>query len=217
MMKKGIILDWLQTVNWMAFILSFAIAVPLLVRPFYYAHIEPMHLEEYSGFSKEEIRESYDEMMDFCVFGKPFGTGKLKYSEDGKSHFEDVAKLFRLDFIVLAVSSALLVLFKVLENRGIRADYKLHTPRYKGAVGLLAGGVLLASACAIDFDKAFVTFHHIFFPGKTNWIFDYRTDEIIMILPEEFFRNCAILIVAVMLGLCAFFIITENRKLRNRV
>ena len=105
----------------------------------------------------------------------------------------------------------------MLENRGIRADYKLHTPRYKGAVGLLAGGVLLASACAIDFDKAFVTFHHIFFPGKTNWIFDYRTDEIIMILPEEFFRNCAILIVAVMLVLCAFFIITENRKLRNRV
>ena len=29
--------------------------------------------------------------------------------------------------------------------------------------------------------------------------------------------ECAILIVAVMLVLCAFFIITENRKLRNRV
>ena len=214
-MKKGTVLHWLETVNWMAFILSLAIAIPLLVRPFYYAHIKPMHLEEYSGFSEEQIRESYDEMMDFCVFGKPFGTGAMKYSEEGKSHFEDVAKLFRLDFIVLAVSTAVLIVIRLLKKKGVIGEYFLHTPRYMGSVGLLIGAMLFAVACAIDFDKAFVTFHHIFFPGKTNWIFDYRKDEIIMVLPEEFFRNCAILIIAVMFGLCAWFIIAENRKLRG--
>ena len=36
--------------------------------------------------------------------------------------------------------------------------------------------------------------HQIFFPGKSNWLFDWRTDPIILALPQEFFRNCAILI-----------------------
>lgn len=215
-MKKGTVLNWLLTVNWMAFILSFAIAVPLVVRPFYYAHIDGMNLVEQSGFSKEEIKEAYDEMMDFCVFSKPFSTGKMRYSEDGKSHFEDVAKLFRLDFIVLFVSTVVLIVSRVLESKGIRPYYRLYSPRYKGAVGLLIFGLLFGFVCALDFDKAFVTFHHIFFPGKTNWIFDSYYDQIIMVLPEEFFRNCAILIIAVILCLCAWFIIAENRKMREQ-
>ena len=80
---------------------------------------------------------------------------------------------------------------------------------------MLFGG--FGAFAASDFDRAFTVFHKIFFPGKTNWVFDPRTGQIILVMPEEFFRNCAILIVAVMLVLCAFFIITENRKLRNRV
>ena len=50
------------------------------------------------------------------------GLGKVMSSEESPElevyarNREDVAKLFRLDFIVLAVSSALLVLFKVLEK-----------------------------------------------------------------------------------------------------
>ena len=44
------------------------------------------------------------------------------------------------------------------------------------------------------FDKAFEVFHKIFFPQKQNWILNPKTDEIINVLPQKFFMNCAILI-----------------------
>ncbi|MBQ1385985.1 MAG: DUF1461 domain-containing protein, partial [Erysipelotrichales bacterium] len=61
----------------------------------------------------------------------------------------------------------------------------------------------------------FVVFHTIFFPGKTNWIFDWNDDQIIRILPEEFFRNAGILIVALLFTGCAALILYDRRKVRN--
>jgi len=62
---------------------------------------------------------------------------------------------------------------------------------------------------AIDFDRAFVIFHTLFFPGKDNWIFDWRMDPIILILPQEFFRNCAILIGMLLLVWCVALVVTD--------
>ena len=56
--------------------------------------------------------------------------------------------------------------------------------------------VVLGILAALDFNRAFVVFHSIFFPGKSNWIFDYRTDPIILVLPQNFFMHCAMLIAA---------------------
>ena len=85
-------------------VLSFSISVPLLFRPFYYVQIDALHLQEQTGWSAEVIREAYDEVLDFCVFGAPFGTGQLAWSESGRSHFADVRGLFLLDFAVLGVT-----------------------------------------------------------------------------------------------------------------
>ena len=34
-------------------------------------------------------------------------------------------------------------------------------------------------------------FHKLFFPGKDNWEFDEDLDEVVKILPENFFALCA--------------------------
>ena len=68
-------------------ILSASIAAPILCRPFYYAHITAMDLPERTGYTAEEIRAAYDEMLDFCVYGTEFGTGVLPWSEEGNAHF----------------------------------------------------------------------------------------------------------------------------------
>ena len=73
-----------------------------------------------------------------------------------------------------------------------------------GGVFLLVGGL-----AALDFDRAFVVFHALFFPGKTNWLFDWRADPIILLLPEVFFRNCAILILALLVFWCAVLIAAD--------
>ena len=76
--------------------------------------------------------------------------------------------------------------------------------------------VVVAALDTANFERAFVVFHQLFFPGKDNWVFDYRTDQIILILPMEFFRNCAILIVALMLVCCAGLIAWDLREKRKK-
>ena len=68
----------------------------------------------------------------------------------------------------------------------------------------------------MDFDRAFVVFHALFFPGKTNWLFDPNEDQIINILPQEFFRSCAILIFGILLVGCAALIAFDLARKRGR-
>ena len=192
-------------------ILSFSIAVPILFRPFYYIQIDMLDLPERTGWSEETIREAYDEVLDFCVFGKPFGTGQLAWSQSGYSHFADVRGLFLLDFWVLGISAAacLLLLILRLGKQWVYKPLLGHGPGFWA--GVTAGGLvlILAGLAALDFNRAFVIFHAIFFPGKDNWIFDSATDQIILVMPEVFFRNCAILILAVLVAGCAAFILWD--------
>ena len=76
-----------------------------------------------------------------------------------------------------------------------------HRAYLVSAAVAIALPVIIGSLAAIDFERAFEIFHGIFFPGKTNWTFDPRTEQIIEVMPEEFFMNCAIIIGV---GLIAF-------------
>jgi len=197
----------------MGLVLSASIAVPLLWRGFYYLHITALDLPEQTGLSVVEIREAFDEMMDFCVLGEPFGTGVLKWSQSGYEHFVDCAKLFRLDFAVLAVSIGALLVLAVLYRKGLRpVRLAGRGPMFWAGTVPAVGFVVIAGLAALDFDRAFVIFHSLFFPGKTNWIFDWRTDEIILVLPQVFFMNCGILIVGVLFACCVGLIVADIVK-----
>lgn len=201
-------------------ILAGSIAAPILLRPFYYRQIDALGIPERTGYSRETIREAYDEMLDFCVLGTPFGTGSLKWSESGRSHFADVAVLFRLDFAVGGAALAgLLICLALSRRRGLRPRRLLgRGPGFWAGALLAACFLVTAALAAADFDRAFVVFHAIFFPGKENWLFDPMTDEIINILPQTFFMNCAILIVAVLLVCCALLILADllSRRIRRK-
>jgi len=199
-------------------LLTGAIAVPILCRPFYYAHIGPFGLEERTGLTEEEIKTAYDRMLDYCIGGEEFSTGVLKWSESGKSHFTDVRFLFRLDLNALACCLGLLFALAILSRGGRRQSALLlgRGPAFWAGVGL--GGVSLVAAvlAALDFDRAFVAFHALFFPGKDNWLFDPEADQIITILPQEFFRNCAILILAILAVGCAALIAFDLTQKRDK-
>ena len=189
-------------------VLTGSIAVPLLCRSFYYAHIGPMGLEGY-GLSREEIQTAYDEMMDFCL-GKreDFSAGVLAFSQSGADHFADVRGLFLLDLRVLRASLALLLAALVIcKMKGVRPYRFLgRGPGLWAAAGLGIVFLIIGGLAALNFDRAFVIFHSIFFPGKDNWIFDWQTDPIILFLPQDFFRNCALLILALLLVWCGALI-----------
>ena len=184
------------------FFLSAAIAVPILCRPFYYRQIDALDLPETTGWSEQTIRGAYDEVMDYLVCGAPFGTGELRWSESGQAHFADCRTLFRLDFVLLGVSAAVLAVLAVLYRRGRIAFHRFcgRSPAFWAAAGLSAVFLLAALWAVIDFTGLFTAFHHMFFPGKTNWVFDWRTDEIILILPEIFWAKTGVLVLGLCLG-----------------
>ena len=71
------------------FLVTGSVAVPILCRGFYYSQAEALELAEETGFSPEVIRGAFDQVMDYLVKGKPFGTGELNWSESGLCHFAD--------------------------------------------------------------------------------------------------------------------------------
>lgn len=195
------------------FLLTAAIGLPIYIRPFYYAHIEPLALAERSGFTEAQIREAYDQVLDYLTLpGQEFGTGEMAYSEAGKAHFEDCKVLFDLNASILACSGgALLLLFLLRKKWG---PYRLggHSSAFWAAALALAAPMIIGGLAAMDFDRAFVVFHSIFFPGKTNWVFSWNADQIIRVLPQEFFRNCAILIGCGLVVMAGGILIWEWRR-----
>lgn len=192
-------------------VLSGSIAVPVLCRYFYYAHIEPMNLTAY-GLSEDEIKTAYDEMMDFCLGRRgDFSAGVLAFSQSGASHFADVRGLFLLDLRVLKFAAMSLAFLMGWCLVGKVRPYRFldRGPGFWAAAGLGVVFLVVGGLAALNFDRAFVVFHSIFFPGKDNWIFDWQTDPIILFLPQNFFRNCALLILAELLVWCAALICSD--------
>ena len=51
------------------FILAFSIALPIWLRFFYYLQIDALDIENYSGFTREQIITAYNEVLDYLNFG----------------------------------------------------------------------------------------------------------------------------------------------------
>lgn len=211
-MKPSKLLSLFTGVFTALLVLSASIAVPLLCRPFYYAHIEALNLDGYTGLRVEQIKEAFDQVMDYCLGLRPdFAAGVLPFSESGASHFADVRVLFLLDLWVALISLVALVILFIISRRKKLTPAPLlgHGPGFWAAIGLGGLFLIVGGLAATNFERAFVVFHSLFFPGKTNWLFDWRTDPIILLLPEDFFRNCAILILALLIFWCVILIVAD--------
>lgn len=211
-MKPSKLLSLFTGVFTALLVLSASIAVPLLCRPFYYAHIQALNLDGYTGLSVEQIKEAFDQVMDYCLGLRPdFAAGVLPFSESGASHFADVRVLFLLDLWVAVISLAALVILFIISRRKKLTPAPLlgHGPGFWAAIGLGGLFLIVGGLAATNFERAFVIFHSLFFPGKTNWLFDWRTDPIILLLPEDFFRNCAILILTLLIFWCVILIVAD--------
>ncbi len=212
---KAKLLSIVRSVATALCVLTGSISVPLLVRPFYHLHIGPLQLEQASGLTAGQIKDAYGQMMDYCLgLRDTFAVGVLPFSEEGASHFADVRVLFLLDLAVLALSAAALVLLALYcRHQAVELHrFRGHGPAFWGCVGLGAAFMVIGGLAAADFDRFFTLFHAVFFPGKDNWLFHPQLDPVILILPQEFFRNCAILILVVLLLTCTVLILLDRKQ-----
>lgn len=200
------------------FSLTAAVAVPILWRGWYAWQVGSLGLEASTGWSRETILDAYNAVMDFLVKDAPFSTGDLAWSESGRAHFVDCRALFRLDFIVLALSALLLLAALVWLLRPAPPIGQRQVSPPLVALAVTAGVFLIFGAWAVlDFEGLFTAFHHTFFPGKDNWVFDWRTDPIILILPETFWARTAALVAGLTLAIEALLaaLLALIRRLRR--
>ncbi len=213
-MKKSKLLTVLLAIAIALTLLGGSIAVPILCRPFYYRQIDSLNMVESTGYTEDEIKTAFDEMLDFCIGASDeFSVGVLDWSESGESHFEDVRFLFILDF-VLTICGAVAIVVLLIIKRLLHIKFGpilRRGPCFWSGVGLGIAFLIIGGYAATDFDRFFTVFHRVFFPGKENWLFDPKTDPIITLLPEVFFRNCAILIFVILIAGCVILILSDFR------
>ena len=167
-----------------------------------YNVLEKVHME------MDDLLTVTDEMMDYLkgdredLVVNTIVDGKERefFNEKEKRHMVDVQGLF-LGAMKLREGAALLSLlcgaYLLLKEQGQTLLRML-----QWGIGLFIGSmVALAALIATDFTKYFTCFHLIFFDND-DWILDPKTDLLINIVPEGFFRDTAYTIAFLFLGIC---------------
>lgn len=176
------------------FLLAVSLSVTFILhfRPIYYADISLLHISENSGYSVDVIRRNYDTLIDYNTIGYkgPLNFPDLAMSESGRIHFEEVKRVFDL-FGYMAIILSPICAVILLISKKLRSWICL----LAGGIFGLAVPVLLGILTAVSWDTFFVRFHQLVFRNDF-WIFDWRTDPVILILPDTFFLHCAFLIFA---------------------
>ncbi len=202
------------------FMLTFSIGVPIYFRFLYYIQINTLHLTEQTGWSYEVIKEAYDDILNFCTMpGYPCITGQLKLSAEGAAHFADCKGLFDLNFWAL-FSSGIITLTLLLLNRfkviSLARPFGHGAQLLSAIIAVALPVVIIILVLIVGFDAAFEAFHAIFFPGKTNWLFDPSEDQIINVMPQEFFMNCAIIVAVTLITFAAALITADILLTKKR-
>lgn len=196
------------------FFIGIGLNIAIFFRPLYHFDIGFLDLESYSGFSKKQILENYNALIDYC---SPFFYGELtfpsmKISVQALQHFVEVKQLFLL-FDGLALLSGVGLLVQII----LRKKHAAKNPSWllTGSVTSMIAPVFVGLLCAICWDKAFVWFHKIAFRND-YWIFDWYEDEVIRILPDTFFLQCAGMIVGVVIVFNLILLFTGIRRLQTK-
>ena len=170
------------------FIISLAVVFVLYFRPLYYLDIHLFHLDQASGRDAATVRRNYDVLCDYLFFWNrgALALPDFAMSEHGRIHFADCKRIF--DVVqILCLASGILTLAGALRRK--------HTARCLRIAGILTITIpiVLGLLAFFSWDTLFVTFHTILFRND-YWLFDPAADPVILILPDGYFLQCAVLI-----------------------
>ncbi|WLP85420.1 TIGR01906 family membrane protein [Mycoplasma seminis] len=214
-------------------ILSASIYFTTISRWLYYIEFPKYHLDElwfknagpdgtYGHLDNKQIAQIYANVMDFLQNQTDtFNISPVTYTKAGLLHFEDVRKLFNICLGIFIASLVVSVLLIIWGKWRYKKNFSIISLGAYASIALLVVFVIILIIAACDFDEAFNNFHKIFFPGKDNWIFDPDQDEIIKLLPQEVFKNYAIMIFVLLATftfgfIIAYIIQVSSRHKRNK-
>lgn len=205
--KKDIVLALLLTI----FIVSLAIVLTVFFKQLYYFDIDYLNIPAMSGVSKEVIKKNYDILIHYqsIFYQDALYLPDFVMSTTGRIHFEEVKRIFDMIQIVCMISGVISFIMIYQNIRDKEYRYLQLTSIFSIIIPTVIG--FLAS---LDFDKAFVIFHKIFFRND-YWIFDSMSDPVITILPESFFMHCFMMIILIVIILSIICYAIYRKKVKE--
>lgn len=207
--KKDIFLALMLTF----FIICLAVIVTVFFKQLYYFDIDYLKISEFSGVSKEVIKANYDVLIQYqsLFYQGTLNLPDFVMSTTGRIHFEEVKRIFEMIQIICLVTGVISIVMICQNIKQKEYRFLRLTPMFSIGIPTVVGFF-----AAIDFDKAFVIFHKIFFRND-YWIFDYTTDPIITILPERFFMHCLMMIILIVIVLSVIMYMIYKKKCREMI
>lgn len=180
------------------FIICLSVTLTVMFRPIYYWDIQHLEIGQRYNIPEEICRLNYDVLIDYNLAWGPdtLEFPNFKMSENGRIHFEEVKVIFVACQYIAFIGAAAFVGRIWWQER--KNDLDFRWLRWTGWVAL-ALVAALGSLIAINWDLAFVLMHKLLF-NNDLWMFDWRTDPIILILPDTFFMHCGIMIMVLVVA-----------------
>jgi len=178
------------------------------VMPYFSWHYEQREIPQSIGVEKDELMRVTQELLDYMrgrrdeiytIYAHISGQERQFFSDIEIRHMIDVRVLYDVGFLIRNISFWLL-LFLILAMAFFKVPILSTLARCSREVivTFLILLILLIAAIAIDFDRAFVIFHLIFF-NNDYWILDPRVDLLINMVPQVFFIEISMMIGALLL------------------
>ncbi|MBP5255192.1 MAG: TIGR01906 family membrane protein [Lachnospiraceae bacterium] len=210
--KHTFLFNALMTVVCFVFLVTAATWLVLSAKPIYELQVRLFDIPEYSGFSRELCIRNYGTLIDYNMMWGPgvLTFPDLKMSVNGATHFREVKAIFVAMQYAAIVSGILLVIGSVYGR-------KKEAYGWQKAVVILSVTVVAVLGAAILFagDETFLLMHKLLFRND-YWIFDWRTDPVILILPENLFlMDGGLILLVIALALAVFGISYRMHKNRT--
>lgn len=177
------------------FIISGSVILGLRCKSLYYYDVKELNISEMSGFTEEEIKQNYDYLIDYNLNKnvEEFHLPTIKYSKEGKIHFEEVRNIFQIVKKVFYISGLISVLGIILSIKNKNMKF-LNT----ASIMTILLPIITAIPLMINFNYFFIKFHETVF-SNDYWIFDPSIDPVINMLPQDVFFHIGIFILAIIL------------------
>lgn len=177
------------------FIISGSVILGLRCKSLYYYDVKELNISEMSGFTEEEIKQNYDYLIDYNLNKnvEEFHLPTIKYSKEGKIHFEEVRNIFQIVKKVFYISGLISVLGVILSIKNENMKF-LNT----ASIMTILLPIITAIPLMINFNYFFIKFHETVF-SNDYWIFDPSIDPVINMLPQDVFFHIGIFILAIIL------------------
>ncbi len=177
------------------FIISGSVILGLRCKSLYYYDVKELNISEMSGFTEEEIKQNYDYLIDYNLNKNvgEFHLPTIKYSKEGKIHFEEVRNIFQIVKKVFYISGLISVLGVILSIKNKNIKF-LNT----ASIMTILLPIITAIPLMINFNYFFIKFHETVF-SNDYWIFDPSIDPVINMLPQDVFFHIGIFILAIIL------------------